>query len=180
MTTSLRDDWEPGAIARIVDRAETLDDWTRLRAVALDDGEVWERLALALQDAAGVRSVLAAALDSAECVPLPAAASRRARASTWCAAAAAAAVLAWATLRWRSETPPPPPPASASTTVEELPSLLLETRPTADGRATEVIFLRRTVERAPIESFLGLAYDEYGDPRPAVVDAAELQLPRRF
>ncbi|MBI4880231.1 MAG: hypothetical protein HY812_11325 [Planctomycetes bacterium] len=48
----------------------------------------------------------------------------------------------------------------------ELPSTMLETRPSADGQGYEVIRLRRTLERLHVDRIFRLAEDEHGNAVP--------------
>jgi hypothetical protein len=179
MTTSDRaPDLEIDAIARIVARADRAQDWGALARLAARDPGAYERLAMALHDEARVRWALRPAIAAADAVDLPLAASRR-RVLPW-TAAAAVAVLAAVGLGylWRpspASAPSPAAPASAAITLEELPRVVLEARPARDGRGTEVVWLRRTLQRAVVDRVVELAHDEYGLPRPHQVDAAVLR-----
>lgn len=177
---------EAEIIARVVERREADADWTLLARTAAADDSVWARLADALRDDARVRRALAPVLAVADHVGLPAprprtVGSRFAVRACWLAAGAVAALLVDAGIRRLGPTDAAPPPGTApGTTVEELPRLVLEARPAADGRTTEVLLLRRIVERAAVDGIVQVGVDEHGDPLPAWIDAASLQGPRRF
>jgi hypothetical protein len=176
-------DPEALASARIAARSDTNADWAALDRVAATDPAVWARLAETLRDDAALRRSLAPAFACAEAVVLPA--PPRARVP-WLVGVAAAACAAW----WLSRSSIQPAPAyqpaavaqsaPADAPLPELPRLVVDARPTADGRATEVVYLRRTFERAVVDRVVEVGVDEYGQPLPRLVDAASLHGPQRF
>jgi len=115
--------------------------------------------------------------------------------SGWATAAMVAA--AWILAAMLNSTPPPPPPeltpSGGSTVlltanealeqymragidegriVQELPLLTVQIKPTLDGEESEVIYLRRFIERARIEGVYKMGFDEQG--RAVVVLTDEL------
>lgn len=60
-----------------------------------------------------------------------------------------------------------PAPRAAAAVVEELPPLMLDSFPAADGGGVDVVYLRRVVERVRVDECYRLAADEHG--RPAAV-----------
>lgn len=63
-------------------------------------------------------------------------------------------------------------PVSASEDVlGELPVLLVSTTPLGDDGRTEVVYVRRTLERTIVDDVLEVAHDEYGLPEPVPVAA---------
>jgi len=180
MTTSNTFSAEALAIARVVARDDRTDDWEVLRRTAALDPGTWERLGQALHDDSRLRSALADVVAIADAVALPEPARRRTWPRQWLAAGAALVVVAvTAGALWLR---PWTAPVSGERFVqqEELPRLVLEARPLPDGRATEVVYLRRIVERAAVEGVVEVGFDEYGEPRPRLVEAASLVQPRRF
>lgn len=49
--------------------------------------------------------------------------------------------------------------------VQELPMLMVESRPVRDGRAIEVFYIRQTLERATVDSVFSFSQDETGQMR---------------
>lgn len=49
--------------------------------------------------------------------------------------------------------------------VQELPMLMVETRPIRDGQAIEVFYIRQTLERATVDSVFSFSQDETGQMR---------------
>lgn len=181
MTNESGSEREALVIARIVARREAVGDWPFLQRAAAIDREVWERLAHALHDDERIRRATADVVAMADTIGLPAPATPRRRLWPWLATSAAAALVVCAVQLGLGGSPAPRPAAPApSATIEELPRLVLEARPAVDGRSTEVIYLRRIIERAAVGGVVELGVDEYGEPRPQMVDLVALQGPRRF
>lgn len=177
-------DPEALASARIAARSDTNADWAALDRVAAADPAVWARLAQTLRDDAALRRSLAPAFACADAVTLPSPPRVR---FPWLVAAAAAAFAAWWLSRPSPQTAPPAhspaalaQSAPADAPLSELPRLVVDARPTADGRGTEVVYLRRTFERAVVDRVVEVGVDEYGQPLPRLVDAASLRGPQRF
>lgn len=162
-------------------------DWESLRVIGDGDPDVWRRVALALEDECRLRHGVADRVEVADAIDLPpvvTAPAHRAprRPSTgWLAAAVIA--IAWlvhdrATVDLhrappaidRAERTPfepdaPTPPARGEV-IAELPTMMLSTRPSADGEGVDVICLRRTLERVEVDQLYRLATDEHGAPTP--------------
>lgn len=51
--------------------------------------------------------------------------------------------------------------------LDELPTLLVETRRNPDGEGSEVIYVRQILERATVREMYTVGTDEFGQPRPA-------------
>ncbi len=183
-------------IHRAIELTASAADWADLDAAALRDPAVLQRLASALQDEGDLRRGVEERLAAAERVALPQAKARRLpRAPAWLGwAAAAALALIWSAsgfldepakhaspLRDAGSPAPERGPALAgdgvlslddlrlvsNDTLGELPSMMLETRPAADGRGYEVIRLRRTLERLHVDQIFRVAEDEHGNAVPA-------------
>ncbi|HLU38783.1 MAG TPA: hypothetical protein VK081_05320 [Planctomycetota bacterium] len=174
------EDPEAVALARVVAREDDASDWDLLHAIAARDDGVWRRLALALHDDARLRAALRPVLAAADEVALPAAParlpSRKARLAAAGAVAAAALACAALCLLPERRAANPTDPAEH----HELPRIVLQARPAPGGRGTEVVWLRRTLERAVVDRVFELGTDEYGEPRPRPVDAARFAGPVRF
>ncbi|MEM7515820.1 MAG: hypothetical protein AAF368_02700, partial [Planctomycetota bacterium] len=66
---------------------------------------------------------------------------------------------------------------SASRVIEELPLVVLETRPADDGEGYEVTVLRQVLESRRVEKMFGVARDEEGRPSPVPIDPAVITPP---
>lgn len=176
-------------IARILDGESCHDDLRDLFALAAADASLWDRFEAARRDRDAFALAVDEALSVADRVAAPVhspAASAPLRFAGWTGwAAAAAIVLAWS---WFGRLPlpnsgpvgPAVQPASLSADaalaayierstaenrfIRELPQLLIEARPTADGQGTEVTYMRQFLERAVVNDLFELSTDESGRP----------------
>lgn len=164
------------AVTRVVEQRDLTRDWEVLERAAAVDPSVWADLAQSLREASALRRALADELARADAVALPAV-SRLPHRRTWVAAAAAFAFAVGTFALGRVSVAPAPPPST--TPLGELPRLVVEARETADGR-TEVVYLRRSLERAVVDRVVEIGSNEHGEPKPRLVDAASLRAPQRF
>jgi len=188
-------------ISRVVDRCESAADWDALAELESERGEVWRELAQALRCEAELRSVMATELERADRVALPKTSTppQRFALPTWSGWVAAAACLAlwFASTRSEPEQPPVAPALAAverddaefvaenapeeteddAAVITELPMVVVETKPAANGDGYEVVYLRRVLESRTVDQVLELAPDESGGLRPVPVDDAHLKRP---
>ena len=178
-------------IHRVIDGWATGDDLRDLFALAAADGSIWDRLESARGDREALAAAVNDAVSIADHVDAPVHAPHeaplRVRFAGWTGwAAAAAVVLAWS---WFGQIPLPnggavsgPSIQPASLTADdalaqyievstaekrflrELPQVLVETRPAADGQGTEVTYLRQFLERAVVNDLYEVTADENGRP----------------
>lgn len=180
------------SISRIVDRADGPSDWHELDAAARQTPP-WQDLLDALRLDATLRAAVAPARAAAESCALPALPALRAmpaqrRVLPWLGWAAALLVAAAWAITGHARAPEPesaravarPEPASATDVVGELSRVVMDTRPTADGRAVEVLYLRRVLERTVVREAFQLAQDELGRPVPMQVDLARFSPPTSY
>lgn len=181
-------------ISRIIDGHARADDLRQLSTLALADNSVWDRLAeadadrealcLAVESEIAVAQGVAAPMRDTEA---PAGPYRFVGWTGWMGwAAAAAVVFAW-TVSSRG-------PVSNGTAlpgagiqnvsltaddalaqyikaskaedrfIKELPKVMVESHLAADGRSTEVTYLRQFVEKATVNDLYELSTDEHGRP----------------
>ncbi len=186
-------------ISRVVDRCESAADWDALAEIEGERGEVWRELAQALRCEAELRSVMSTELERADRVALPMSSTpaQRFTLPTWSGWLAAAACLAlwFASSQAEAEQPPAAPalavvetenaelveattPEETDTSIiTELPMVVVETKPAANGVGYEVVYLRRVLESRTVDQVLELAPDESGGLRPVPVDDAHLKRP---
>lgn len=185
-------------VDRAVNRSASFDDWDDLDARADADPTVWSWLGRAVRDDGLLRAALVEQVDVSERVELPPggeAPAERGAARRWGARSAlgwAAAVL-FAALWWFDrEAPTSVAPAAAPSDVvavpdaplavpaadvahdgvlAELPLLLVSTTPFGDDGRTEVVYVRRTLERTVVDDVLEVAHDEHGLPEPVPASA---------
>lgn len=184
-------------IGRVVDHEASPADWARLDELAQDDPTLWARLGRAQRAHAGLRIAIEDAIARAELVDIPEGrahgAGRRsviARIGSFAGwAAAAALLLALINPALRGTASPgsslagftllsQASPEEAYTqyvasgladgrVVSEMPTLLLEQQTDPDTGRTEVLVVRRIVERLAFDNSMHtFAYlpDEYGQP----------------
>lgn len=159
-------------------------DWDGLETLAEDDPRLWHRVAMSLRDQNELGLAVNDAADRAREMDLheilsPRAATRpRRRLGAWLGwAAAACLALFW--LTGQLPTGPRPEPAQAASMdealelyraagtregrlVEELPLLMLERQPASGGQGSEVIYVRRIVERRQVRGVYESVPDEWG------------------
>ncbi len=71
-------------------------------------------------------------------------------------------------------------PVTGDTIVGELPSLLLDTVPAPDGKGLDVVYVRRLVQRARVDSVYAMGNDDLGRARPVAVEPAVLVVSETF
>ncbi len=181
-------------ISRIIDGHARADDLRQLSSLALADSSLWDRLAeadadrealcLAVESEIAVADGVAAPLHETEATNGP---YRFVGWSGWIGWAAAAAVI----FAWTISSSGPVnsgAPMSGSGVrnvsmtaddalakyieaskaedrfVKELPKVMVESHLAADGRSTEVTYLRQFVEKATVNDLYELSTDEHGRP----------------
>lgn len=185
-------------ISRVVDREEAPTDWRELDRLAAARDGLWQELLQALRQDAAVRAAVAPALAAADGRPLPgslgadATPVRGSSPSAWVGWAAALLVAAlWiaaATGPNRPGTdaiavePTAMTPASPSdpSVLRELSRVVVRARPTDDGRAVEVVYVRRVLERAVVNELYEITKDEHGMPVPSPIDPARFARPSSY
>jgi hypothetical protein len=181
-------------ISRIVDRRDTPEDWLRLDARAFADGDLSPILVEALRSDALLRRVVDRATTPAERVEVHPGWSRAAgRRRQWSRGlslggwmAAAVLTLLWlATAPGGGESPSNPEPlavvrTAGSEVIQNLPNLMVETRPIPGTEETELIFIRRTLERRQVSGAYTLALNEMGQPVQSAVDLTRYAPRRRY
>ncbi len=188
-------------IDRILNRQIEARDLDELAQLSQTQPEALVRIAAALRGAAQVESGVEAAQAIAETIELPATddwESNRPslvarRVGSWSGWATAAMVaVAWTLAAMLTSTPPAANPPGGSDVlltanqaleqymragtdegriIQELPLLTVDIRPTPDGDESEVIYLRRFMERARVEGVYTMGLDELG--RAVVVQTDE-------
>jgi hypothetical protein len=159
-------------------------DWEALEELAQHDSQLWWRLAMSLRDQNELGLAVRGTAEIAESIaltPAVARATRRARprrVGTWLGWAAAAC-LAMFWLTGQLPTGPRPVPAQAASMdealelyraagsregrlVRELPLLMVERQPVSGGQGSEVIYVRRLVERRQVRDVYESVPDEWG------------------
>ena len=178
-------------IDRLLNRQIEARDLDELAQLSQSQPEALVRIAAALRAAAQVESGVEAAQALAETIELPATGGDSSQPSfvargvkSWSGWATAAMVAAaWILAAMLNSTPPPATPSGGSDVlltasqalqqylragtdegriVQELPLLTVEIKPTLDGEESEVIYLRRFVERARVEGVYKMGIDEQG------------------
>ncbi len=197
---------EATLIHRVLSGSAEPAAWEELELKAQQDPQLWHRLALSLKDqnelnlgvantvlraeALELDDLRAAAAQHSSTSPAP---IRRFRPGPWIGWAVAACIA----LFWLTGIPGAPsttaPPAEAATMqqaldlyrqagtregrlVEELPLLVVDRKPAPQGKGTEVVYLRRILERRRVKSLYEAAPDEWGNP---VVVPAKYEPDRR-
>ena len=141
------------------------EDWATLDALASRDSAVWERLARSLRDDRELAAAVEAASSKTEPfevpVSTPRTTSRVSGRAGWLVAAAIAIAAGFSHLSRETagDTAKAADPV-ASETVTELPNLYLESRRGPSG--IEVLFVKRTVERAVVGEMLEVRNDDSG------------------
>ncbi len=188
-------------IDRMLNRQNEARDLDELAQLSQTQPEALVRIAAALRGAAQVESGVEAAQALAETIELPATddwesnrPSLVARGvGSWSGWATAAMVaVAWFLAAMLTSAPPAATPPGGSDVlltanqaleqymragtdegriVQELPLLTVDIRPTPDGDESEVIYLRRFMERARVEGVYTIGLDELG--RAVVVPTDE-------
>jgi hypothetical protein len=188
------------ALSRVVDRTDRPDDWRSLRQAAVVDGDLWRDLAELLELDCELRASAPAMLAPADRVALPVTGSTFARLrhaflperrdwfgiAGWLAAVCV--LVLWLGDRQPSLVTPAPndahegaPVAAEHATwqVGELPPLLVEAEPRANG-GYDVLWVRRTLEQAQVDALYGLAFDEGGQPTPVPMTPSRPRPTREF
>ncbi len=177
---------------RMLNRQLEARDLDELAQLSQTQPEALVRIAAALRGAAQVESGVEAAQALAETIELPATDDRESNrpslvargVGSWSGWATAAMVAAaWILAAMLSSTPPAATPSGGSDVlltanqaleqymragtdegriVQELPLLTVDIRPTPDGDESEVIYLRRFMERARVEGVYKTGIDEQG------------------
>ena len=188
-------------IDRMLNRQIEARDLDELAQLSQTQPEALVRIAAALRGAAQVESGVEAAQALAETIELPATDDRESNrpslvargVGSWSGWATAAMVAAaWSLAAMLNSTPPAATPSGGSDVlltanqaleqymragtdegriVQELPLLTVDIRPMPDGVESEVIYLRRFMERARVEGVYKMGIDEQG--RAVVVPTDE-------
>lgn len=186
-------------IGRVTDGEASPSDWQELESLAAIDATVWTRLAAAQRRHAELERAVDDALTIAELVEAPefladsgVRLSMRWRSyAGW--AAAAAVALAWAgASRFNIASGPAGGQMSTLAPVSlmnpdelmnryldegkregrvlaELPMVMVESRPLADGQGSDVIYLRQVLERVRVQDVYRMGEDDLGRPTPLPV-----------
>ena len=179
-------------IERILNRQIEARDLDELAQLSQSQPEALVRIAAALRAAAQVESGVEAAQALAQTIELPATGDRESNrpslmvrgVGSWSGWATAAMVAAaWILAAMFNSSSPVATPSSGSDVlltanqalqqymragtdegriVQELPLLTVDIRPTPDGEESEVIYLRRFMERALVEGVYKMGIDEQG------------------
>ncbi len=179
-------------IDRMLNRQIEARDLDELAQLSQTQPEALVRIAGALRGAAQLESGVEAAQALAETIELPATDDRESNrpslvargVGSWSGWATAAMVAAaWILAAMLNSTPPTATPSGGSDVlltanqaleqymragtdegriVQELPLLTVDIRPTPDGDESEVIYLRRFMERARVEGVYKMGIDEQG------------------
>ncbi len=179
-------------IERILNRQIEARDLDELAQLSQSQPEALVRIAAALRAAAQVESGVEAAQALAQTIELPATGDRESNrpsliargVGSWSGWATAAMVAAaWILAAMLNSSPPAATPSSGRDVlltanqalqqymragtdegriVQELPLLSVGIRPTPDGEESEVIYLRRFMERALVEGVYKMGIDEQG------------------
>jgi len=178
-------DREDLLIHRSIDGSAGVGDWAELELLARRDPEVWRRLALAMRGELVLRRAGAAIEERLSALPLGAAAGAPRRAALLVGSLGWAAALLvgflWAGSPFLGISPEPEEPESTASAgadaawanylaqglaegrvVRELAPWMLEARPSADGASLEVLFVRRTIERATVDEVHEVCEDDAG------------------
>ena len=188
-------------IDRMLNRQIEARDLDELARLSQSQPEALVRIAAALRGAAQVESGVEAAQALAETIELPARADRESKrpslvargVGSWSGWATAAMVAAaWTLAAVLNSTPPAATPLGGNDVlltanqaleqymragtdegriVQELPLLTVDIRPILDGDESEVIYLRRFMERARVEGVYKMGVDAQG--RAVVVPTDE-------
>ena len=169
---------------RVLSGSADPSDWDGLEALSNEDDQIWYRLAMSLRDqnelglAVNQTADLADGVDLAPAIAARSLRSRPRRVGTWLGwAAAACLALLW--LTGQLPTGPQPGPAQAASMdealelyrdagsregrlVRELPLLMIERQPVSGGQGSEVIYVRRLVERRQVRNVYESVHDEWG------------------
>ena len=179
-------------IDRILNRRIEARDLDELAQLSQTQPEAMVRIAAALRGAAQIETGVEAAQALAETIELPTTGERESRrpslaargVGSWSGWATAAMVAAaWILAAMLNSTPPAAIPSGGRDVlltanqalqqymragtdegriIQELPLLTVDIRPTPDGEDSEVIFLRRFIERARVEGVYKMGIDEQG------------------
>ena len=188
-------------ISRIVEREDSPDDWARLDEFARQDGHVVGELLDTMRDESSLRLAVAETVAVADTVDLRRVElpflTRHAWLPQWSGWMAAAVIV----LFWIATSPHTEPNRGgritstidqvedvrdgelaktqrartefgSDTVLRELPNLMVETRPIPGTGKTQVIYVRRTLERAIVSDAFTAAHDESGRPIRVQADLA--------
>jgi hypothetical protein len=166
---------------RVLAQSDGGEDWRELEALSVRDGAVWQRLAATLQNGALLRGAFERELTAGGRVDLPRGAVRVPRSAFgWLGWIAATLVLClWLGDRLGSAAGQAAGPATGLAGGRELPSLLLEARPRADG-GYDVVFVRRQLEERHVEQLYDFGFDETGAPAPVPASPARFLPGKEF
>ncbi len=180
-------------IHRVIEGDSSREDWLALEQLADGDRCVWERLARTLQVEAELRRDGKHAVSLADHIELTSEISAPRNFLPRWAGWAAAVVLAaaWVVGSFSSDSGDPRNegslPASETQTadsaymqyiqkgisegriLEELPRVVMETRPAAKGDGVEVLYVRRLLERTVVDQFFQAGSDDQGKLTPKPV-----------
>ncbi len=188
----MRVDQHEQMIDRMLNRQIEARDLDELAQLSQTQPEALVRIAAALRAAAQVEAGVEAAQALAETIELPATGDRESNrpslvarsVGSWSGWATAAMVAAaWILAAMLNSTPPEVTPSGGSNVlltanqalqqymragtdegriIQELPLLTVEIKSTPDGGESEVIYLRRFMERARVEGVYKMGIDEQG------------------
>lgn len=181
-------------IGRIVDRAATPTDWARFEGLSADDVRAKDELLDALRDESLLCTAVASATAVADRVDVDVAPLGRRRHwihwSGWLAAAVL--VILWMATDPRmkhteqvatgdaAKQEEPIVAKSAAVFLRELPNVMVETRPIPGSEKTEVLYVRRTLERTVVSGAYQMATDESGQPVQVQADLTQFAQRRRY
>ena len=177
-------------LSRVVDQRADAQDFDHLAQLASADPGVWERLGLTLRDHAVLRAAVGAALDPVlrnTSLPQP----RRRAPLRLLRAACAVLVLGLVFVAGRLSA------ASAGDAdrlfadylrvggdsgrvLQQLPVVPVSSRPGADGRSLELVFVRQLLERTVVDRAWQLGVNDQGQLTPAEVSVASYRQPSSF
>ena len=161
-------------IGRIVDREDSPTDWASVEGLAADDCRARDDLFAALRDESLLRTAVGEVVAVADRVDIGTGGLPRRHTMIHWGGWMAAAVLAliWiATDGRKTRVPESRVPARVASDrfagdrfVRELPNVMVETRQVPGSDKTEVLYVRRVLERKVVSGAYTMAMDETGQP----------------
>ena len=183
-------------IGRIVDREASPADWARFQGLAADDGRAKDELLDALRDESLLACAVGEATAVADRVDIDVAPVHRRRTwfhwSGWMAAAVLA--LFWMATDPRMKRTEPErvvthdaPKANARIVAQpageflrDLPNVMVETRRIPGSEKTEVVYVRRILERTVVSGAYEMSTDENGQPVQVQADLTRFAKRTRY
>lgn len=190
-------------LSRVLDDEALDDDWAELETLAQTDPTLWRRLAQAKRDQDLLRAGFDDAISNADHIEIDENAAHAGRdfhirLRAWSGWAAAAVIgLVFLTVQGilpRAQNTSQIHQAgllSTATPAEalsrymdagqsdgrvlgELPKLMIDTNPLADGVSVEITFVRRIYERTIIRGVVEVEVNEHGEPTPILTPASNM------